>query len=128
MKLLKSNEEKELLKMKEAEKKAAERIKELEAVERQRQAKIDAAEREHQMAMTGYTARCQEFAFDQPAFVRLCVLIQKGINAERQGQMTFIDYVNQNLRYYNLYEFRDFINKLCLDAAKPPTKKEPDLE
>lgn len=124
LKLWKDSEIREKEKLMKAESEARKRIEQLDATAKKRQQRIEQNEKQYQKALIEYKARCEEFAYNQPAFVRLCVLIQRGIDAQKHGQTTFIGYIVENLRYYNLYEFRDFVNKLCPPEILPPVKKE----
>jgi hypothetical protein len=124
LKLWKDAEIRELEKQKKIEAEAKRKIASFEAIEQRRKEKIAVNERKYNQEKASYDWRCMEFVHDQPAFIRFCFLIHQGLQAEKNGSITFLGYINSNLKSYNLIEFRDWINSLCPPGATPPVKKE----
>ena len=120
IKLLKSQEEKELLKAKAEAERQQKIIAELEAKERQRQDKINQVERKYQTELTHYQYRCQTFLANQDCFTRLCWFI-----SDRGPHRTkFSDQEWEGIiKAAGLSELKDFINKTGSGPEQPPKKQ-----
>jgi len=124
MKLLKSKEEKELLKAKAEAERQAKIIAEYEKKGAQRQAKINALENEYSRQMADYNFRCENNYIHLPPFERLVKLIlDSSKSLDSPGY-----YIKQNAKYYNVQEIIDLINKTGQPGVAPPQKKEYDIE
>lgn len=102
-------------------------INEVEAKEKKRAARIAANDAEHNRAIVDYNGRCRDFAHDQEPFFRLCKLIFDTSKSPDFG-MNPGGYLKASAKFYNLQPFIDMVNKLCPPGAKPPQKKEINIE